>query len=230
VDEYAHRRQFFTRENARRIQGCWNTIRNWARQAWLTEEEEAVLIASLINSMDKVANTAGTYYAFLKNWHRKALKPFRFELIEPDRGSERCECFHGPAQAIVEQRPCDVLYLDPPYNARNYARYYHLPETLALGRTPPVDGQAGVPSTMPLRSSFNDARYATTALRVLLEAARFTLLAFHYSDDGLIPREAIRVLLREHGEVEEFSLTSRGYTTEKTPREVNHRLYLVRNG
>jgi len=227
VEEYARKRRFFTEENACAIQGCWRTIRRWSNEGWLSADEHAVLTASLINSMDRVANTAGTYYAYLKSWHRKALQSFRFELIAPTPGLPNCECMHGPAQKMVEQRRFDVLYVDPPYNDRRYDGYYHLPETLAKGTTPRVNGMAGKPKAVSERSTFNDARFASTALKVLVESARFRLLAFHYSDEGLIPRESVRAILREHGVVEEFCLTSRGYTTENAPRSVPHRLYLV---
>jgi adenine-specific DNA-methyltransferase len=83
VKQYSEKRHFFTDRNARKIQACRRKIMAWAQKGWLGYDEHAVLLASLINSVDKVANTAGTYYAFLKKWHRKALNDFRFELILP---------------------------------------------------------------------------------------------------------------------------------------------------
>lgn len=64
--EYSRKRQFFIAENAQRIAGCRLMIRSWTRDELVSEQEKAVLLASLVNSMDKVANTAGTYYAYLK--------------------------------------------------------------------------------------------------------------------------------------------------------------------
>src|SRR4030042_1499802 len=60
VLNFAH---FFTDRNARKIQACRRKIRAWAQKGWLSYDERAVLLASLINNMDRVANTAGTYYA-----------------------------------------------------------------------------------------------------------------------------------------------------------------------
>jgi adenine-specific DNA-methyltransferase len=227
VREYSRKRSYFTENNARAIQGCWCTIRRWAKNGWLTSDEYAVLLASLINSMDQVANTAGTYYAFLKTWHRKALKPFRFELIPATAQGGRYVCVEEPAQLLVGRQAFDVLYLDPPYNERSSAHYYHLPETIASGRSRRVRGVAGTPVNTPQRSVFNDRNLATTALQLLLETARFRLLAFHYCDEGLIPVEVARALLAEHGTVEEFQLDSRGYTTRSIGRRVTHRLFLL---
>jgi len=227
IEEYSKKRSYFTQNNARKIQGCWCTIREWAANGWLTAEEHAVLLASLINSMDKVANTAGTYYAFLKKWHRKALQAFRFELLAPTAGESECQCLFDSAHRLVERRRFDVLYLDPPYNERSYAHYYHLPETIASGCPREVKGMAGTPVQALRRSVFNDSTLAATALNVLLETARFRLLAFHYSDDGLISPEQVRGILTAHGTLEEFQLASRGYTTQRTKRRVKHRLFLI---
>src|SRR6185436_6043411 len=115
---------------------CRIRINQWCRNNWVTQNQRAVLLASLINSMDRVANTAGTYYAYLKSWHRKALKPFRFELVRSSRGPQKGHCILADANTLVGSREYDILYLDPPFNERCYSSYYHLPESLARRHTP----------------------------------------------------------------------------------------------
>jgi adenine-specific DNA-methyltransferase len=126
VEEYAKKRMFFTLENAMRAQSCRLQIDSWSRSKWLNSHERAVLLASLINSMDRVANTAGTYYAYLKSWHRKALLPFRFELIRPAKGNPDCSSVLADAKDLVASRKFDILYLDPPYNERSYSTYLYV--------------------------------------------------------------------------------------------------------
>jgi adenine-specific DNA-methyltransferase len=227
VTRYAHERKFFTLDNARSIDRIWKNIRAWRKHGWLTESEHSVLMASLIHAMDQIANTAGTYYAYLKSWHRKAERPFVFKLIKPAIGTYSGHCHFGSAQQLVAKRKFDILYLDPPYNERSYAHYYHLPETIASGSYREVSGISGVPVKGAQRSVFNDPKNATTALRELLAVARFKILAFHYADNGLIPRKKIRAVLSEYGRLEEFLIQSRGYTTDKKARQVPHRLYLL---
>ncbi|MBO4999016.1 MAG: HAD hydrolase family protein [Lachnospira sp.] len=82
ISEYSRKRQFFTYENACHIQGCIDNIKQWEKEGVLTDKENAILIASLIQSFDNVANTAGTYYAYLKEYYRKAKRPFKFKLLE----------------------------------------------------------------------------------------------------------------------------------------------------
>ena len=230
TSEYAKRRGFFTYQNARKIDGCRIRINDWFKKEWINENERAFLLASLINSVDRVANTAGTYYAYLKSWDRKALRPFRFEVISPTPGTEDCHCFLSEANDLVGARQFDILYLDPPYNERCFGSYYHLAESLARCEEPDVRGQSGIPIVPRVRSAFNRPALAANALEQLLERARFRLLVFHYSDDGLISKTKIRRLLRSLGKVEEFRINSRGYTTAHSARTVEHRLYVVNHG
>jgi len=229
VREYSEKRHFFTDRNARKIEACRRKIRVWTKRGWLSYDERAVLLASLINSMDRVANTAGTYYAFLKKWHRKALNDFRFELILPVPSKSKGYCFHEPAKALVGRWNFDILYLDPPYNQRSYAHYYHLPETIALETTPKVHGMSGIPRNISAISEFNRLREAKYALIDLLNNASFSLLVFHYADNGIITPQEVREILSSYGKTEDFLLDSKGYTTKEKPRRVKHHLYLVQN-
>jgi adenine-specific DNA-methyltransferase len=228
--EFSEKRLFFTRDNARRIDACRLRISQWSRFRLISRNEKAILLASLINSMDRVANTAGTYYAYLKSWHRKAMLPFRFELLPCTYGDPNCHCFLGEARDLVAQRAFDILYLDLPYNERCYTKYYHLPETLALEETPKANGMSGIPDNPRVISDFNKQDKAKTALEELLEKTTFQLLAFQYSDNGLIEPHQLRRVFREYGRIEEFVINSKGYTTATTSRTVEHRLYLVNHG
>lgn len=219
--------KFFTNLNARRIQACRRKIIFWSQEGWINDLEHISLLASLINSMDKVANTAGTYYAYLKKWYRKALKDFNFELITPIYSKEKCYCYLKPAEQLIKNLYFDILYLDPPYNQRSYAHYYHLPETIALEISPKVYGMAGIPKNITNFSRFNKPNEAKNALIDLLSNAKFKLLAFHYADDGIIPQKDIRDILSLFGEIEEFIINSKGYTTQEKARCIGHHLYLV---
>lgn len=227
VREYAQSRRFFTLANAAKLEAVNRKITDWAVSGALSQYEEKVLRASLINCADRVANTAGTYYAYLKAWDRKALKPFDFQLIAPTRGSGNCKVRLADAKDLVSSRSWDVLYLDPPFNGRNYGRYYHLPESLALGKTYAVTGRAGVPVREVPRSRFYSSSKAAAALRDLLKVADCQLLVFHYAPDGIIPADVIARELRKYGTVSRHVLDANGYTTKRVSRRRPHHLYLV---
>jgi adenine-specific DNA-methyltransferase len=229
VREYSEKRCFFTDRNARQIQACRREIRAWAQRGWVDHDERAVLLASLINSMDKVANTAATYYAFLKTWYRKALNEFEFQLLQPVSSGSDGHCFREPANVLVRRQHFDILYLDPPYNERSYAHYYHLPETIALEITPSVHGVSGIAKEISYGSEFNRPRKAAKALADLLDNASFNLLVFHYADGGIITPQEVRNILSPYGKVQDFLLESKGYTTKPRERTIKHHLYMVNN-
>ncbi|MBW8326319.1 MAG: DNA adenine methylase [Prolixibacteraceae bacterium] len=230
-ENYAIKRQFFTIENAKKIEGCRRLIFDWSCNGLITKEEKAVLLASLINSMDKVANTAGTYYAYLKGWYRKALQPFKFEIISPSIGNLNCKSYNLNAFELVNGMEYDVLYLDPPYNQRSYSRYYHLPESIANLEENEVHGKSGSPILPSIISDFNSSKRAFSALEEIVLNTKFKLLLFHYTDEGLISNKELYHLFSNLGKVEviEMSCTN-WYSVKKGKSSFVQKIYKVVNG
>lgn len=224
--EFATRRQYFTPDNAAAIDGARRELGRWRRNGLTDERTDLYLRACLIDAVDRVANTAGTYYAHLKQWTRKALKPFDLRAIEPAPGPAGCSASLTDAAELVASRHFDVLYLDPPYNARDYAGYYHLPETLATGRRARPRGASGVDAAPRPVSAFTRPRQAESAMAELIAVARCHLMVVHYSDDGLIPPSRMRALLRSFGRIDEQTIDALGYGTTRR-RLTHHRVYLV---
>ena len=56
----------------------------------------------------------------------------------------RIKCFGSDANQLVKDIQCDVLYLDPPYNTRQYITNYHLLETIARYDAPALHGKTGL--------------------------------------------------------------------------------------
>ena len=226
VREYAQKRLFFTEENARHIQGCMDSINTWKNMGIISGCEYKVLMASLINSFDRVANTAGTYYAYLKDFNRKSLKSFRFEILEEVRGEES-HSYHIDAADLVRNAKYDILYLDPPYNERDYAGYYHLPETVSLGVKPAPKGKCGMFRVAKNRSPYNNKRTAESAFEGLIDSAKAKCIIFHYTDQGLIKQESVRKILSKKGKVEDMYLECRGYNNTHNDKKDSHHLYKV---
>lgn len=68
-------RKYFSKENAAKIDFIRWKIEEWKQKQLITDEEYYFLIASLLESVSKVANVAGVYGAYLKNWDPRAVKP-----------------------------------------------------------------------------------------------------------------------------------------------------------
>jgi adenine-specific DNA-methyltransferase len=197
----ASSRRFFTRESATRIDAIRERIANWRDHGLIDEMEQAYLLACLLDAADRVANTAGTYMAHLKSWGRKALRPLELRTVQVvDNGApNRCSRADARQTAAAD---VDVLYLDPPYNTRDYSFYYHLPETLVLWDDATATGKSGVPAVRryPL-SDFCVRARAAKALGELLNRAQAKLIVIHYAAEGLIRHEEIVDMLTYRGEV-----------------------------
>lgn len=226
IQEYARERSFFSIDNASHIQACIEYIGNWYAEDLINEQEHITLLASLINSFDKVANTAGTYYAYLKNFYRKAIKPFHFSFLHPIEGCAGF-AYKMDANDLVRQIKCDILYLDPPYNGRDYAGYYHLPENVSMGIVPKPKGKSGVFRFQQKTSVYN-GRKATEAFKDLIQSANAKCIIFHYTDSGLIDMAEAKAVLQEKGsQFEEYYFDCRRYTTNRTSMSCRHHIMKV---
>ncbi len=133
--------KFFSLNDARLI----GEIRNRIEQnKFINEREKAILISSLLYSMDKVANTVGHYDAYRKN--NKINDRFKFELINPLNTSDKdIEIYREDANVVVKKVSADIAFIDPPYNSRQYSRFYHLLEVTAKWNKPKLEGVAMKP-------------------------------------------------------------------------------------
>ena len=110
----------------------------------LTEKERAILIASLIYSSDKIANTVGHYDAYRKKV--QIADRFKFELVNPlDTSSKDIQIFREDSNELVRKISGDVAFIDPPYNSRQYSRFYHVLEGIAKWDKPELGGVAMKP-------------------------------------------------------------------------------------
>ena len=93
----------------------------------LTKKEYFILLASLLYSTDKIANTVGHYDAYIQKIPCKS--KFVLKLINPIEVKNAC-IFRKDTNLLAKDLKADIVYIDPPYNSRQYSRFYHLLETL----------------------------------------------------------------------------------------------------
>lgn len=136
-------RRFFNPANARRIDLAINTIRMWHRDGATDMQTHALLLSTLLRAVERVSNTQGTYHDFPRSaWDSRALAPLAFELLPLDGviggvGGHRIGRECDSLDFIKDVDEHQVLYLDPPYNFRQYTAYYFLPNVLC--RYPDLD-------------------------------------------------------------------------------------------
>lgn len=112
----------------------------------INKKERSILIASLLYSADKVSNTVGHYDAYRKI--ESIPDKFLFELINPvDTSNKKIEIYREDANEIVKKVNADIAFIDPPYNSRQYSRFYHVLEVLTKWEKPKLTGVAMKPPT-----------------------------------------------------------------------------------
>ena len=125
-------RRFFTPANGKRIDNILNKIREWNDNQLLSEVQYSLLISILCESIEKISNTQGTYHDFQRElYDERALHDLTLRIPPfDDVISTQNEHIIGRAQDslrfIKEVPDHRLLYLDPPYNFRQYTSYYFM--------------------------------------------------------------------------------------------------------
>ncbi len=179
-------RQYLTEENARRIDFIRQTIEAWRKEALINFYEYSYLLASLVEGIPFVSNITGTYGAYLKAWDKRSFK--RIELIKLgvlDNG-KRNVCYNENANELIKKISGDILYIDPPYNSRQYLPNYHLLETVAKYDAPTLSGITGMRPYHNEKSEYCIKKTVHNAFESLISDAQFKHIIVSYSDDGLL--------------------------------------------
>jgi adenine-specific DNA-methyltransferase len=214
-------RMYFTEENARRIDTIRRLLYEWHSAGLLDDGGNALLLAALIEGADRVANTAGVYTAYLKKWQPNAKHAINIEPVEPARGRRGSAAFREDAAAVASRLGrLDLLYVDPPYNARQYPGYYHVPEIIARGwfdAQPVLHGKTGLLRDGTQRSAWCSPRTVARSLSELLQSTSARHVLVSYNSEGLLAAERLEAILAAHsvdGAVNSFRQGYRRYRAD----------------
>ena len=197
-----------------------------------TSKEYAILLSSLIYSTDKIANTVGHFDAYRKNI--KLSDRFKYLPINPIKHNKNIKIYQNDANLLIKSTPVDVLYLDPPYNSRQYSRFYHVLENLSSWQKPKLFGTARKPEA----SSDTTSTYCKTAayqkLKELIESADARVIVLSYnntydskssSSKNKISLNQIKSIMRNKGKTKVLEKKYANFNAGKTNFN-DHREYL----
>jgi len=200
-----YRRMYFSDANAKKIDHIRTTILRWWQEHLIEGDEYYVLLTSLLEAIPSVSNISGTYGAFLKSWDPRALKPLQLEVPEIIESDLRHEAYQEDANRLIGRIECDILYLDPPYNTRQYATNYHILETVARWDNPRIYGKTGLRPYKQQKSAYCIRTQAILALSDLVCRAKCKHILMSYNSEGIMPHEEIAQVLGKRGPLDLFS-------------------------
>lgn len=194
-------RRYFTEQNAAAVDAVRAQIAEWAEDGLLTDREEQLLIADLISAANRVANIAGTYGCFLSKWQNSAHQALQ---LKPRELKQEPTELVATVADVAELRPAsnDLVYLDPPYTKRQYASYYHILETIAVGDEPEVEGVSGLRPWKDKASAFCYKTRALDALVSLVERIASRRVLISYSCEGHVGLDDLCAGLERSGSLE----------------------------
>ena len=200
----------------------------------INDRERAIMITSLLYAMDKIAKTCGHYDAYRKG----AEFDKELELLVPlaeVHNNPNNRCYNEDANDLIGRINADLVYIDPPYNSRQYCDAYHLLENVARWEKPEVFGVAKKMDRTKLKSKYC-TRSATSAFEELIDDinAKYILLSYNNMaekgndrSNAKISDEDILRILGKKGIVKVFSESYKPFTTGKSDISENEeRLFL----
>jgi adenine-specific DNA-methyltransferase len=213
---------YFTLENARKI----GMIREKIEKISSNDDEKLALITSLIYAVDKVANTVGHYDAFRKKLDTVNPLVLLLPSIKLEDNFNN-EIYCEDANKLVQKISSEVLYIDPPYNSRQYCDSYHLLENLARWDKPDVYGVARKMDRGQLKSDYCLRSAAKAFIKLIRDAkCKHILVSYNNTGDSKDGRSNSRIkdseivnILKRKGDVQIFERDYKAFTTGKSNGE-----------
>ena len=215
------KRQYFSDENGKQIDAIRQKIESWKKKKDINDDEYYFLLSTLLENADAVANTASVYGAFLKHLKASAQKPLKLTPAFFDINDAIYEVFSEDANKLINKIEGDVLYLDPPYNARQYGSNYHLLNTIAKYDNFIPKGKTGLRDYQC--SVYCRKNEVADAFEHLIKTAEFKYIFLSYNNEGLMSVEKVRKIMEKYGKYDLLATTKyQRFKADKTANR-NHK-------
>lgn len=206
-------RNYFTNENGMKCDAVRIELERLYRAGEINDNLYFYYLASLINSIDKYANTASVYGAFLKHIKKPAQKEFMLELLPVGNGNIG-KVYNEDINELIKKVGGDVLYIDPPYNNRQYCSNYHVLETIAKYDTPKLRGVTGLRDETYQKSKYCSKRTVIDIFEDLIKNADFKYIILSYNNEGLMDLKTIKDIMSKYGEYDFFTKEYRRFKAD----------------
>lgn len=194
-------RMYFSDENGQIIDAIRQQIELWKQSNLLLESEYFILLSCLIETVSFYANVAGVYAAFQKQWDPRATKRLLLRTIPMFDNGLNNIVHNTDSMMLIPNIDTDILYLDPPYNERQYLPNYHILETISRYDNPTIHGITGMRKYEEEKSGFCNAKTALDDLNKVAKAAKYQYLVLSYNSEGIMSQNDIIDTLSQYGSV-----------------------------
>lgn len=212
-------RLYFSENNGKKIDAIRQKIEDWKIANKINSNVYYFLLASLLESADKVANTASVYGAYLKQIKKSAQKELILEPAFYQINDNEHEVFNEDSNVLIKKIEGDILYLDPPYNARQYGSNYHILNTIAKYDAFIPKGKTGLRNYN--RSEYCSKIKVKKSFEELLKNAAFQYTFLSYNNEGLMSEEEIRTIMSKYGKYDLVTTDYQRFKADKTENR-NH--------
>jgi adenine-specific DNA-methyltransferase len=216
-DQGLGNRKYFKKENGQKIDAIRLKIKEWKDTEFIDENMYFFLLASLIESADKVANTTSVYGAFLKQIKKSADKDLILDPANFHNFGEDHIAYNSNANDLISNISGDILYMDPPYNERQYGANYHLLNTIALYDDFEPKGITGLRPYN--KSTFCQKGNVHESFEDLIKKADFEWIFLSYNNESLMSSAEVREIMSRYGE---YSLEQKVYQRYKADKNREH--------
>jgi adenine-specific DNA-methyltransferase len=225
-------RMYFTDDNAKKIDAIRIKIEEWKKKNLINENEYFILLACLIESVPFFSNILGVFAAFKKDWDKRALKPFLLKPIKIFQDNKDHFVFNKSSLELLENYKYDIIYLDPPYNQRQYAPNYHILETIAKYDNPEIKGVTGMRNYDNQKSNFCNKIKALNDLELICRSNNYKYILLSYNCEGIMPQNDILKIMQKYGSVkiEEYDylrFKSNNNGESKHKKYIKEQLYIL---
>ncbi len=205
--------KYFNKDDAKLIGKIREELEISISKKEISSKEYYILLSSLLYSIDKIANTCGHYDAYRKidNIESK----FKYELILPKKldKKQKIEIYREDSNVLAKEIKADVAFIDPPYNSRQYSRFYHVLENITKWEKPELYGTALKPKEENMSEYCKTS--APKAFKDLIDNLNVKYIVVTYnntynskssSSKNKITLEEIKTILDEKGKTKVFEL------------------------
>jgi adenine-specific DNA-methyltransferase len=167
----------------------------------ITQMEYNLLLKTLLYATSKVSNVASVYGAYLKKLKKSAQTPLVLQSsfvdnLLPSANKKHVSYCRDINESCLFSEDVQVVYLDPPYNQRNYSTNYHLLETIARQDFPEIKGKTGLRAeNNPEPKSFCSKKNIYSAFENTVSSIKSKYLFISYSSEGILTKDQMLEIL-----------------------------------